>query len=203
MTFPRLLPGIFQTSEQPVANQQDSVPTQTGTIPPLFPVQPGPRNPQPCTLLWTSATNKTPTVALGVISSQNNSKYSTTNPWCSQILDQIMAGRRAGHLMALPIPLQFQPNRWSNLFSLSPTNRNWLAPIPIGTPELTLGSRHDLIHASPVSQPKIQTCKLDLHSHTQAYENMHTANGRNATPTSMELTSRLLKQSAGNMHNNR
>ena len=69
--------------------------------------------------------------------------------------------------MALPISLQFQPNRQSNLLSLSPTNQNQLASRPTRTTELTLGFCHDHIHASPVSQPSIQTHKLDPHSHMQ------------------------------------
>ena len=62
---------------------------------------------------------------------------------------------------------QFQPNRWSNLFSLSPKNKNQMAPCPPRTLELKLGSSHDHKHTSQVSQPSIQTHKLDSHSHTQ------------------------------------
>ena len=36
--LPRASPGIFQTPERLVANQQDPTPTQTGTIPSMFPV---------------------------------------------------------------------------------------------------------------------------------------------------------------------
>ena len=67
--------------------------------------------------------------------------------------------------MALPTPLQLQTHRWSILYNLSPTNHYWLAPCPMWTPELILEPHHDHIHASPVSQTRIQTYELDPDSY--------------------------------------
>ena len=96
-----------------------------------------------------------------------------------------MAGRRAGNPVALPISLQFWPNRWSNQFGLSPTNHYWLSQRSTETSELTLRSCHDHIHASPVSQPAFKPtswshtviCSLREYAYSQWKEHNSHTNG--------------------------
>ena len=133
-SLPRPPPGIIQTPKWHVVNKQNFTPMQTYTISPLLLLQPLPRDPQPCPLLWTVPANTASTVGAGIINSQSKSQHPYTNIQCPGVWDMLLAGRWVRHPLALHITLRLRSHWWGNLLSLPLPNSNRLAPGPTGTP---------------------------------------------------------------------